>query len=65
MDPVTLQIVVTLASQAMRYYAEKMDRAAAGHMTDAELDEMAGKLGVDIAGLRAAAAAKRLTSGIR
>lgn len=52
MDPVTVQLAIALASQGLRFWADFTDRAAAGHLTDAELDAAAAHLGANIEGLR-------------
>lgn len=59
MDPVTAQLAMSLVAQGMRFWADRSDRIAAGTLTDAELDEMAAKLGADMDGLRADIAAAR------
>ena len=59
LDPATISLGMTLASQGMRMWADYTDRLAKGTVTDADLDEMATRLGVNIDGLRAEIAAKR------
>lgn len=59
LDPVTLTLAMTLASQGMRMWADFAERAAAGQTTDEELDEMAEKLFVNIEALRTDIAAAR------
>lgn len=59
MDPITLQLAMGMAAQGMRMWADFADRAAAGTLTDAELDAMAAKLDANADGLRADIAAAR------
>lgn len=51
-DPVSLQLAFTVASQGLRMYADFADRAAKGELTDDEVDLMAERLGLNIGGLR-------------
>lgn len=46
-------IILALLSQGLTIYADFADRATKGTLTDADLDEMAARLDVNIEGLRA------------
>lgn len=56
MDP---NLVMLLAAQGLRFWADFQERGARGELTEADVDAAAAKLDTSIAGLRADIAAKR------
>lgn len=59
LDPITMQIAMSLASQGMRMWADFAERVADGQTTDEELDAMAAKLDINLQALREEIAAAK------
>ncbi len=59
MDPATITLALSLVSQGMTMWADRLDTIAKGSATDADVQTWADELGLDIATLRAEANRQR------